>query len=206
MILDPQVRAERQESALVSHIAAEVEALCGTSSVDLDRVKELAHAVEHFLQEHGNGEFVDSRYLLLLTSQALASVGDAEVGRRLFLFGSGMVRPAEWEVRGRETVWALDLRQMTVRDDACIELLFFNGLRIVLDSIAEVWDAFEGRGVLGLRHVCSVASDLLGRGSSKKEVARLSDEIRDLCRRRLERIGSERGWAAVPEVMNLDLV
>jgi len=127
------------------------------------------------------------------------------VGRRLFLFGSGMLAPAEWEVRGRATVWALDLKHMTVRDESCLELIFFSGIRVILDSIADVWDDSCGRGTLGLRHVCGAAAELLGGEAGKKNVVRLADEITEVCRSRLAHIGARRGWEACPEVLNLDL-
>jgi len=205
MICDPQTRAAATDSALVEHLAVAVETAAGTPAPDRARVKEVARAVEYYLDEHGPADFVESECLLRLTSRALTAVGEGRAGRRMYLFGTGMVHPAEWEVRGNDTMWVLDLGRMTVHDSARLELLFFGGLRLVLDSIAHVWDPTAGAGVLGLRRVGAVAADLLGGQPGPRRTARLAREISGACRRRLARIGAARGWTASPEVMNLDL-
>lgn len=207
MIWNPNSRsAGPGESTLVSHIAAEIDACGGTEWLaKSENVEELAKAIEHFLEEHGQESVVDSRYLVMLAARALSSVGEENVARRLLVYGTGLVMPAEWEVTGGEAVWVLDLRQITVRDDAPLELVFFGSLNIILETIAEVWDGTEGDGTLGLRHVCSAVGSLMGGGGSKKKASALGDEIRSLCRRKLEQVGQERNWKQTPQVMDLDV-
>jgi hypothetical protein len=116
-----------------------------------------------------------------------------------------MVRPSEWEVSGQEAVWLLDLKQMTVRADEALELLFFHGLSAVIEVMADVWDETDGEGILGLRHVFDSAVALLGAPARKAAVHSLAGEIKSVCAARLDQIGSRRGWQYRPEVMNLDI-
>jgi len=170
------------------------------------QAEEIAVAVSAFLAEHElTDSFIDAGYLVMLASRAMSSIGEETSALRLVVFGTGMVRPSEWEVTGGKEVWTVDLKQMTVKESTSLELVVFNSLNIVLDSIADVWDGSRGRGVLGLRHVCTTATALLGVGRATKAVADLSDEIRSLCEAKLEQIRSNRHWDSVPEVMNLDI-
>jgi hypothetical protein len=91
-----------------------------------------------------------------------------------------------------------------MQEDASLELIFFRGVQLVLDSIADVWDECSGDGVLGLRHVCLAASSLLGAPRNSRVVAELSDEIIDISIAKLEKLQEERSWEFVPFVLNLD--
>jgi hypothetical protein len=207
MIWDPDSKSENANtSTVVSHIAAEIDAYGGMEWLaKAENVEELAKAIEHFLAQQGDGSCVESKYLVMLAARALSSLGEGNVARRLLLYGTGLVVPSEWDVTGGDAVWVLDLRQITVRDDASLELVFFGSLNIILEAIVEVWDETHGRGTLGLRHICSAVGALMGGGGSKKQAAELADEIRTLCRRKLEQIARQRGWEHVPQVMDLDV-
>ncbi|MBN1558140.1 MAG: hypothetical protein JW951_08340 [Lentisphaerae bacterium] len=205
MIFDPAAETEAL-SPVAHHIVGHVDEVCGgTLSIDADAVEDLARAVEAYLAEGHAGEFVDSRYLVLLACRALSAVGEDRAARRLLLYGTGLVLPSEWEVTGGKAVWVLDLRQITVRAEERLELVLFNCLSGVLGSIAEIWDASRGRGVLGLRHVSGAAQALLGGGSAPGKVRELAREIKTLCALKLSRIGDERGWTHVPEILDLDV-
>ncbi len=206
MIWIPNSDETSNGTSIVSHIEGVIAENCGDAlQLDEGQASDLAVAVASFLdQNHDSGSFVDSGYLVMLASRALSSVGESQAAHRLLVFGSGLVRPSEWEVTGGQDVWTLDLRQMTVRESATLELVFFNSLNIVLASIADVWQESHGHGFLGLRHVCDTASVLLG-GGTKKSVAALSDEIKRACEAKLGQIHDERLWDHVPAVMNLDL-
>jgi len=180
----------------------------GIADHDLEpgQAEELAAAVSAFLEEHElTDSFIDAGYLVMLASKAMSSIGQERAALRLVVFGSGMVRPSEWEVTGGSEVWTLDLKQMTVADATSLELVVFNTLNIVLDAITDVWDASGGKGVLGLRHVCDTAAALLGVSRNSKSVADLSNEIVRVCGLKLEQAGRLRGWETFPQVMNLDL-
>jgi hypothetical protein len=206
MIWIPNNDASGGGTSIVSHIEGVISETCGDAlQLDECQTTELAAAVAAFVEQYqDSGTYIDSGFLVMLASRALSSLGEAHAAHRLIVFGSGLVKPSEWEVTGGEEVWTLDLRQMTVRDDAALELVFFSSLNIVLASIADVWDASGGRGVLGLRHVCTTASALLG-GGKPRAVSALADEIRRTCEAKLTQVHGERSWSHVPEVMNLDL-
>lgn len=205
MIFDP-VKSSLRESAVVSHIVNGLVDSCGDESITHSNdALELARAVEHFLEQTGVEEAVESDRLTILASKALTSIGENCAARRLVLFGTGMVRPSEWVITGFETAWILDLKRMTVRDDGSLELVFFTNLDIILDSIADIWDESGGHGVLGLRHVCAAAASLLGSTEDKKKITGLVTEIKALCSSRLEQIRKARGWKSAPVVMNLDM-
>jgi len=205
MICNPGMNSVSERSVLYSHIEGHVRDLCGHDlHVDDGSLEEMARAIEQFLEFRDAGPVVDSKYVLMLASQALSSIGHDHAARRLLLFGTGLMRPSEWEVTGERAVWALDLREITVRDDAPLELLFFGSLSIILESIADVWDETGGRGVLGLRHVCMAASALLGKKGTRRELSQLSEEIKETCRGKLSQIQQQRAWEMTPEVLNLD--
>lgn len=198
---------EKGGDALVSDIKRTIEEN-GIADYDLEpgQAEELAAAVSAFLEEHElTDSFIDAGYLVMLASKAMSSIGQDRAALRLVVFGSGMVRPSEWEVTGGSEVWTLDLKQMTVADATSLELVVFNTLNIVLDSVTDVWDASNGNGVLGLRHVCDTAAGLLGVSRNSKAVADLSNEIVRVCGLKLEKVGRSRGWETCPQVMNLDL-
>jgi len=207
MIWDPESKSGvASESTVVSHIAAEIDASGGTEWLAKGgNIQELAKAIDHFLQEHGHGPAVEARYLVMLAARALSSVGEGKAARRLLLYGTGLVKPSEWDVTGGEAMWVLDLRQITLRGDAPLELVFFGSLNIIMETIAEVWDVTQGEGTLGLRHVCGAVNALMGGAGSHRDASALADEIRTVCRQKLEQIGRERGWEQTPQIMDLDI-
>lgn len=205
MICDPHTHPDQTLSLIVSHVAAEIETACAGDASTFSSAHEMARAIECFLQQEGCPEFVDSRTLTLLAARALSSIGEPEAARRLILFGTGMVRPSQWVVTGDRAVWVLDLKEMTVWNDAPLELLFFKGVQLAVESIADVWDECRGDGILGLRHICSAASAVLGAPLDTAGVDDLAAEIKDVCLRKLEQLCEARGWVATPRVMNLDM-
>jgi hypothetical protein len=205
MIWNGHSATDPRESAIVSHIADEVGVVCGNNVLSTpENVKAMAAAVELFLSEKGDSSCVESKYLVMLTSRALSSVGEGAAARRLLLFGTGLVKPSEWEVSGGDSMWVLDLKQMTVRTDVVLEMVFFNSLNIVLDSIADIWDENSGRGVLGLRNVCCVAEAMIGSAAKKSKALVAAREIREASCSKLEKIGKDRGWSEIPRVVDLD--
>lgn len=206
MIWAPDWERNRGDSPIVSELTSEIEAVCGAEMpLSEDQVLELARAVAAFIENECRGVYRDSDSLMLLASRALASLGARQVARRLVITGTGLVRPSEWEVTGQDAMWVLDLRQITLQKGAPLELVFFHCLRLILESMAEVWDSTKGAGVLGLRHVTMSAASFLGGEKSRKEVEELGREIKEACRARLDAIRKERGWDGVPFVMDLDI-
>lgn len=205
MICDPRHLACSGGGAGVC-IAEEIAEICSEEMLDdPSKAGEVARAVESFVEKTGCVEMTRPDQLVMLVSQALSAVGEKMAARKLVLFGTELVRPSEWEVAGRDTVWVVDLKQISVRDNARIELLLFGCLGIVLDNLAEVWDESEGRGVIGLKNVLATALILLGDTVSKKRIDELVDEIRDVCDRKLAQIQKDRNWREKPRAINLDL-
>ena len=206
MIWNPESTGDDEKSAIVSHITAEIEEVCGSDlTLDKSKIEELAKAVESFIQGQSDDGTADSRYLIMLASKALSSLGQNSAGRRLLVFGTGLVKPSEWDVTGEDAVWTLDLREMMISDSTPLELVFFGSLGMVIESISEVWDNSEGRGVLGLKNVFSTAVSFLGRDSGGKDLNRLAAEIKTVCEKKLEQLKTERKWNYLPRVMNLDI-
>jgi hypothetical protein len=206
MIWDPTIIAGEQKSVIASYIMDELGEVCGRDLVvNPSNVEELARAIESFLKHNGNPSVIDSKYLVMLASRALSSIGEKQAAQRLLLFGTGLIKPAEWEITSGKSMWVLDLKQMTVKNDVFLELIFLNSLHIILESIADIWDESDGHGVLGLRNVCCVGSSLLGAPGKTRKLSSLAGEIKRLCDRKLEQIGDARGWSEFPHVMNLDM-
>jgi hypothetical protein len=140
----------------------------------------------------------------MLSSRALTSIGEHRAAQRVLVHGTGLVRPAQWEVTGGDAMWVLDLKQITVLSDTCLELVLFQSLNLIVETLADVWNETAGRGVLGLRHVSSAASRLLGREDGK-QLEEMAREIRGVCEDKLAKIAGERGWDDTPSIMDLDL-
>lgn len=191
---------------LIGRIVKQLEQLFDTPQLLSDvQVEELSRAVEIYLSEHNSSLNSDDRCVVMLSSQALSSLGETAAARKMLVFGTGLIRPAVWEVSGESSMWVLDLRQMTVPSGSALEMVLFRSLSVILESIADVWDPSEGVGSLGLRHVCQTAAGLLNRGARTKEARDLADEIRERCDSLLADIASRRAWTATPQVLNLDM-
>jgi hypothetical protein len=52
--------------------------------------------------------------------------------------------------------------------------------------------------------VWSAVEGLLGRDVSHRSARAMADEVIEVCQRKLELVGRDRGWPACPRVMNLD--
>ena len=201
-----QPEPDSVDPALVDHIAGQIAECCGEEELLASgQVDELAFAVATFVSRTLGQDAVDSAHLVTLSARALSAVGENLAAKRVLVHGTGLVRPAYWEVTGRDALWVLDLRQMTFAPGATLELVFFHGLMAVLEATAEVWDATQGVGALGLRHVSCAAAALFGERQGKARAAALADEVKALCVRKLEGLRAARGWTSTPVVMDLDL-
>ena len=209
MIWNPQLDTSSGDFAgdgLISRVVAQLEQLFDTPHLLSDvQVEELSRAVEIYLSEQNSSLSSNERFVVMLSSQALSSLGEAATARKMLVFGTGLIRPALWEVSGESCMWVLDLRQMTVPSAMSLEMIMFRSLAVILESIADVWDPSEGYGSLGLRHVCQTAAGLLNRDARTKEARELADEIRRHCDGLLADIASRRAWTATPQVLNLDM-
>jgi len=206
MIWNTSSRFDDGKSPVVSQITAEIAEICADDlAMDPARIEELAKAVESFIELEHNGEYADSRYIVMLASRALSSIGESAAGRRLLVFGTGLVKPSEWVVTGTDAMWILDLKEMVINESSPLELVFFGSLLIVIESVAEIWDKTGGNGVLGLKNVLVTAEAFLGAGGDAKKAVLMGSEIKLACENKLEQLSRDRKWEYVPRVMNLDI-
>jgi hypothetical protein len=171
------------------------------------QMEELARAIDLFIGEQqppAGAAPRDEPYVAMLASRALSSLGEGEVAQRLLVYGTGLVTPALWEVSRGASMWVLDLRRLTVSSEAPLELTLFRCLEVVVTATAEVWDASCGAGLLGLRHVCRTAAELLQRSPHTGEARSLAEELRSQAAAQLETLRRDRGWRCAPDVVNLD--
>ncbi|MBN2301525.1 MAG: hypothetical protein JXN60_03310 [Lentisphaerae bacterium] len=204
MIWDPNAEPRGANDRAVSRIADEIAAICGDEfNISDGNLENVALAVADYLDVCNVATTPGSNNIMMLVSKALSSLGERRAARRLVLLGTGLVSPSAWEVTDNRTMWVLDLKRIAVWNSASLEMVFFRSLHMILDAIADVWDEVDGQGMLGLRHVCATASAL--QGNKKNAIQGFTEEIRDLCRRKLMQIGQERGWNHAPRVMDLDM-
>ncbi len=191
--------------ALASFAADTLQAYLSGGQLPDGVLQEVAKAVGGYLSEAGIAqEAFDEGLVVLLAAQALAACGEESTSCRLLVFGTGLAEPAVWEFTGGQRVWSLDLRQVTVRDNAWLELRFFPLLTRIVRGVSEVWNESSGEGTLGLRPVCQSARGLLG-GSRSSGDRQLSAEVLRHCRAVLDQVGAESGWRSRPRVVNLDV-
>jgi hypothetical protein len=202
--LDSPPDAALPPDALLKRLIAETTEATGhppsLKDVDIDA---LGNALRRVLAARGETA-VDAIRVIELSARTLGDLGAGDMARRLLMFGSGLVTPAVWEVSGGGKLWILDLRRLAVDAGVQIELTVFRSLDAAIAAMADVWDASDGQGRLGLRHVHSTAAHLLGdvdpRGRRSQPLAR---EILERSRARLHELAAARHWQHVPEVLNL---
>ena len=175
-----------------------------------------------------------AEYLLLLIGRALWSVGEEQTARRLLeIQGHALNLPAtfveavwapdismmHWHILLATravrtsalmrplngTLWVLDLERMVLSASTSLELLALNVVRTVIDRVAILWDHCQGRGLLGLRHVNTVAAGMLGCPRHSAKSITLAADIREQVRQRLQTLKTARGWDETPQVIMLDL-
>jgi hypothetical protein len=110
----------------------------------------------------------------------LLGSGDRDLALLVHVAGR-VVRPVAGGVLGSGPEWSLDLGRLSALVQG--ELGLFPRLRRLVEQVAGTWDRSGGQGGLRLRGEPGEASAACG-----------------YCREVLRRLGSERGWARVPEV------
>lgn len=189
----------RETDDVAERMAATLDRFCGADPED-SQTGEIAQAVACYLRDASRVMPAPAHDINLLLSRALAAVGEQGAARRMAVFGSGLVVPLEWEIAGETVGWTIDLAKLRVT----LELTCFAGVLIVIESLCHVWDDTHGYGLLGLKYTRQVAADTLGVPAKSPRAARLADEIRTLCERKLEKIQAMRHWADRPHVINME--
>jgi hypothetical protein len=190
---------------IADRLLTDVPTLCGNPALaSHPPLAEAAQGVALYLDQiEVIPEELDPRQSRELLAHALDAAGEGALARRIRLFGNRVIYPATWIACGRETVWVLDTRQLMTSRDAGMELIFFDRIRIVLATFADVWDATSGRGFLGLKGMELTASIILGPGTSGRALRALTLELRSLAARHLEHFRTQRGWDVAPAILTL---
>lgn len=200
MMQNTSSTADAPSSALTQYLTDHIRSVSANDDMLQNQAPHVAEAVTQYL---GNATVVDTDRVILLASRALKSMGEPGAARRLVLHASGLVQPAEWDVRSGQLMWVLDLDQMTVKIPGLIELTLFNCLRALLQATADLWDVTNGQGVLGLQNIRRVAARL----TRDPEIfpTALESEIAGMSADSLRRLATTRGWSHCPDVLLLDL-
>ncbi len=191
---------------LADRLLEQAPALCGNPDLASSvAVCEAAHGVAAVLQERETlPQELTPHSSCNLLARALEAAGEPTLARRLHLAGSSSVYATSWITTGQDTVWTLDAGKLNTSDSPCTELAVFERLREMLSTYADVWDATSGRGILGLKRLTEVATDILGPRATPAERNRLAGEMRDYCGGCLDLQRHRRGWQATPIVMSME--
>lgn len=138
-----------------------------------------------------------------LLAQALEAAGEGGLARRIRLFGNRIIGPARWTACGSETVWVLDLQQLAGTGEDGMEMILFDRIRLVLATVADVWDATSGRGFLGLKGLEPAAASITGPSPASRKGRALAAELRGFCAYHLSLLQKQRGWQAAPAMLIL---
>lgn len=190
---------------IADRLLTDVPTLCGNPALASHLpLAEAAQGVALYLDQiEVIPEELDPRQSRELLAHALDAAGEGVLARRIRLFGNRVIYPATWIACGRETVWVLDTRQLITSRDAGMEMIFFERIRIVLATFADVWDATSGKGFLGLKGVEVSATIILGAAASPRSVRPLTLEFRSLATRHLDYFRIRRGWDTAPAILTL---
>lgn len=199
----PQAGTTRER--LADQLLDDVPELCGNPALASHHsLTEAAQGVALYLDQiEVIPESMDRGQSREMLARALDAAGETTLARRIRLFGNRIIVPAIWTACGRETVWVLDTRQLVSPDDAGMEMILFERVRIVLATFSDVWDATSGQGFLGLRGLDSTAAVILGPAPSARRRQALTTEIRGLCTRYLTHFQVQRGWQTAPAMLTL---
>jgi len=190
---------------LAGQLLDDVPSLCGNPTLaDFVPLAEAVQGVALYLDQiEVIPESMDMRRSREMLAQALDAAGEGTLARRIRLFGNRIIYPATWIACGHETVWVLDVRQLLVPNDAGMEMILFERIRIVLATFSDVWDATSGQGFLGLKGLDATTAVILGSSATPRSTRALISEIRTLSARHLNQFHVQRKWKAVPAILTL---
>lgn len=203
----PTPLSSRRENALAAHILETVPRACAQGALASQfRVAEAAQGVAAYLAMPENAEvgaLPDTARLCELLAAALEASGDRALACRIRAFGSAVVYAGQWHAAPGVTVWVLNVGRLIDPGESGMELLLFERLRQLIDSMADVWDAAAGHGILGLRDLRSAARRLVPPNARASRIETAADTLRGFCGDRLEVLRHQRRWAVAPVVMCL---
>ena len=169
------------------------------------RVAEAASGVAAYLTDPASAPAtpVDTARLCALLADALEANGDKLLACRIRSFGDAIVYAGQWHAAPGQPVWILNVGRLIEPGEAGMEILFFERLRLTLESFGDVWDGPQGRGILGLRDLRGAGRRLIGGRARSNRIATMSDTVQRFCADRLEIMRTRRPWQGTPMVMCL---
>ena len=228
MIWQEPVSDPARGVSLHRHILDELRARCRVP-LELSVSREVARAVERYLDLLPTSASIPDDYLAVLIARALRGAGEEDAARAVLaplvpagikvdaleriatwrgltpagwrLCAARVVRPSSWSSEGGRTVWVLDLNRLRLDEDHCFELSFWQVLGRVLRSLCAVWDADGGEGMLAVSGLFIMARHL---SSGVRRSRRFGKEVEQFCRETLSSCGERRDWSKVPRVLVLD--
>ena len=108
------------------------------------------------------------------------------------------LRPAEWVTMVPFHSWVVDFRYVSLEKPVMMELMMARMVRPLIETAVPVWDACEGKGMLGL-------TGLGEHFVHTKKNRQLIKEVQDFSQWVLCKAARERSWQAAPRVLLLDL-
>lgn len=217
-----------QGHALCRHLESEIASAYRDAHPVPEHTGDVARGVAAYWSGLAEADALPSQYVALLVSRALHGVGEKHAARRVVehhfpdhqggdvvenamrlkslppavwnVFASRLLRPSRWAVGQGGVTWVLDLSRLELDAGGCLELSFLQALRALLHSVADIWNASGGEGILGLRGLSQAAGLVRSRRANA-----LAGEAEDYCRSVLERLRASRGWRTAPHVVSLDI-
>lgn len=117
-------------------------------------------------------------------------------------FSQGIIRPADWAGAQLERMWTLDFGALKWTDAERHEIMLYRSIRALLEKIFIFWDAADGAGILGVKHLASLKMET---GGVNKQALTSSDSLLNYLAAILKQQQPLRNWSTVPAVLNLDL-
>jgi|GEM_PF-926902 len=178
-------------------------------------------------QFHPKG--VPATDLRLLIARAFCAVGDRSVAGRILeamephrkhvarwleilselhhfpellpYFSRGVIRPADWAGARLDRMWVLDFSRLSLSEAERHEIMLYRSIRTLIEKVFMFWDATHGEGILGLK---GLALFNVERGGRPKQTLTEPDDLIEFISDLFDRQVNERGWNAVPTLLNID--
>ncbi len=203
MILKPSYDSILGRRSTAARITEELSAVCGDGAACGIDIEQVAAGVAAFIAENRRSPGPGSSHKRVLVSRALHGLGRDDIARRVLTFGGGLVRHSRSVVTGGDML-VLDLRKLAVKSNERLDIVLLTSLLAILNSLASVWAAADGRGALGLKNVRGFALAVTGGKADSRKVRRAGDDIKSLCRRKIENLGRAGRWKERPVVIEMD--
>jgi len=175
------------------------------SGMDLSRIREVAMAVEKYLQLDTTwGGYVSAEAWLWMVAQALVAAGEDRAAQlwigqtlaadlagvavrclrcddrrdawRWFALGIIRLAPCSFE---HGPLWIVDLSRLNAKRGHFYELSWVSGVQKLMRRVVQLWSLVGRHGVLALQGAPALAQSLCGRPTEK---ARCEQQIQAACR------------------------